>query len=241
MCLIVFAWQVIPGTPLLAAGNRDEFYERPTQPAHWWEDAPDIYAGRDLQAGGSWLGITREGRFAAVTNVRAPLDKRDDARSRGELVADFLRSRASPQAFVEELAVHADRYNPFNLIVGDRDSLICYSNARDAGPDNGKPLPPGVYGLSNGQLNTPWPKLVRARAEFSSLVCQGAPEDAYFEILADTTQASDDKLPQTGVSLEWERLLSAICIESPNYGTRVSSLVRLHTDGEPVLIERLKR
>lgn len=241
MCLIVLAWQVVPGLPLIAAANRDEFYDRPAQPADWWDDVPDIYAGRDLQAGGTWLGVTRGGRFAAVTNVRAPLDKRDDAQTRGALVAEFLRSRAHPQAFVEELSVHADRYNPFNLLVGDRDGLVWYSNARDAGPDNGKPLEPGVYGLSNAQLNTPWPKLVRARAEFSSLICQGAPDDAYFEMLADGTQAPDDRLPSTGVSQEWERLLSAICIESPSYGTRVSSLVRLPAEGEPVLAERLRR
>lgn len=241
MCLIVFAWQILPGMPLLAAGNRDEFYDRPAQAAHWWQDEPAIYAGRDLKAGGSWMGVTRDGRFAAVTNVRAPLDQRDDAQSRGALVADFLRSRAAPQAFIDELAVHADRYNPFNLLVGDRTSLVCYSNARDPGPDNGKPLAPGIYGLSNAQLNTPWPKLVNARAEFSSLLCQGAPDDAYFEMLADGTRVDDERLPRTGVSLEWERVLSAVCIESPTYGTRVSSLVRLPARGEPTIAERVRR
>jgi uncharacterized protein with NRDE domain len=241
MCLIVLAWQVVPGMPLLAAANRDEFYERPAQAAHWWEDAPDICAGRDLQAGGSWLGITRGGRFAAVTNVRAPLEKRDEAESRGALVAAFLRSRAAPQAFIDELATHAGRYNPFNLLVGDRESLVWYSNAREPGPGNGQPLAPGVYGLSNAQLDTPWPKLVHSKAQFSSLLCQGAPEEAYFEMLADTTQVCDERLPQTGVSLEWERLLSAVCIESPTYGTRVSSIVRLPATVEPRLIERLRR
>lgn len=241
MCLIVFAWQIVPGVPLFAAGNRDEFYDRPARPAHWWEDAPDIFAGRDLQAGGSWMGITRGGRFAAVTNVRAPLDRRDDVQSRGELVADFLRSRATPQAFIEELSVRAGRYNPFNLLVGDRRNLYWYSNARDPGPDNGQALAPGIYGLSNASLNTPWPKLVDARAQFSSLLCQGAPDEAYFEMLSDTTPACDARLPRTGVSAEWEKILSSVCIESPTYGTRVSSLVRLPADGEPAIAERLRR
>ncbi|HEY8609517.1 MAG TPA: NRDE family protein [Noviherbaspirillum sp.] len=243
MCLIVFAWQVVPGIPLLAAGNRDEFLDRPAQPAQWWDDNPDIFAGRDLRAGGSWLGVTRGGRFAAVTNVRAPLEKRGEAESRGALVADFLRSRASPEAYVTELAAHAGRYNPFNLLVADRDSLIWYTNAGDAGVDarNGKPLAPGIYGLSNAQLDTPWPKLVRSKAQFSSLLCQGAPEDAYFEMLGDTSRPSDCRLPKTGVSIEWERVLSAVCIDAPGYGTRVSSLVRLPATGEPVLQERLVR
>lgn len=238
MCLIVFAWQVIPGMPLIAAANRDEFYARPTAPAAWWDGHPAVYAGKDLRSGGTWMGITRNSRFAAVTNIREPSEKRDDMPSRGALVADFLTGDASPQAYVEEVAARGHKYNGFNLLVGTREQLIWYSNG---GPDderNGKLLAPGVYGLSNGSLDTPWPKVVRTKAQFSSLLCQGAPYDAYFDMLSDTTRAPDCRLPRTGVSLEWERALSAICIESPEYGTRASTVVQLYASDSPMLHER---
>jgi len=241
MCLIVFAWQVIPGIPLFAAGNRDEFYDRPSAPAAWWSDHAHVCAGRDLRGGGTWMGVTREGRFAAITNIRAPSEKRDDAPTRGALVADYLSGIASPQQYVENLAPRAGQYNGFNLLVGNREQLIWYSNGSPDDERNGKPLAPGVYGLSNGSLDAAWPKVVRTKAQFASLLCQGAPEDAYFEMLADTTQAPDSRLPRTGVSLEWERLLSAVCIESPVYGTRSSTLVRLYDENTPQLHERVLR
>lgn len=241
MCLIVFAWKLVPGMPLLAAGNRDEFYDRPAAPANWWQDHPQIYAGRDLRGGGTWLGITNSGRFAAVTNIRAPSERRQDAPSRGGLVADFLRGEMTPADYVAAIAERAHHYNGFNLLVGDRDQLIWYANGHNDDPRNGKPLEPGVYGLSNGTLDTPWPKVVRSKAQFSSLLCQGAPEDAYFEMLTDTTRASDCRLPKTGVDIEWERILSAVCIDSPQYGTRASTLVQLFSEGAPVLRERALR
>jgi uncharacterized protein with NRDE domain len=241
MCLIVFAWKVVPGIPLLAAANRDEFYERPAAPAAWWEDQAHIYAGRDLRGGGTWMGVTREGRFAAITNIRAPSEKRDIVPSRGEIVAGFLSGIASPQQFVDDLAPRAGQYNGFNLLVGNREELVWYSNGSPDDARNGKPLAPGVYGLSNGSLDSPWPKVVRTKAQFSSLLCQGAPEDAYFEMLADTSQAPDCRLPSTGVGLEWERILSSVCIESPAYGTRSSTVVRLLSNGVPVLHERQLR
>jgi uncharacterized protein with NRDE domain len=244
MCLIVFAWQVVPGMPLIAAANRDEFYERPTQAAHWWRDHPDVYAGRDLRSGGSWMGITRDGRFAAVTNVRAGAEQRADARSRGALVADYLSGSAPAQEYIDHLALQADDYNGFNLVVGDRDTLIWFSNRNQhdgSDPRNGQPLPQGVYGLSNASLDTPWPKVVRTKAQFASLLCQAAPNDAYFEMLTDTTQARDCRLPATGVSLEFERLLSAVCIESETYGTRASTLVQIGTERTPLLSERIVR
>jgi uncharacterized protein with NRDE domain len=241
MCLIVFAWQVVPGMPLLAAGNRDEFYARPSAPANWWDDHPAVYAGRDLQGGGTWIGITRSGRFAAITNIRAPSEKREDAPSRGLLVSNFLSGDASPQDYVDTIAGNTQHYNGFNLLIGDRSSLVWYSNRGDGDPRNGKPLTPGVYGLSNALLDAPWPKVVRTKAQFASLLCQGAPEEAYFEMLTDTTRASDCRLPQTGVSTEWERLLSAVCIESPEYGTRASTVVQLCAGDNAVLRERIVR
>jgi len=238
MCLIVFAWQIIPGIPLIAAGNRDEFYERPSATADWWADQPQIYAGRDLRDGGTWMGVTREGRFAAITNVRAPSQKRADTPSRGMLVAEYLGGRMTPQQYVAEIAEQADTFNGFNLLVGDAETLIWFSNRESSDERNGRPLEPGIYGLSNATLDTPWPKVVRTKAQFASLLCQGAPEEAYFEMLTDTTRAPDCRLPDTGVGLEWERALSAVCIELPEYGTRASTVVRLYGNDNAVLQER---
>jgi uncharacterized protein with NRDE domain len=239
MCLIIFAWKVIPGMPLIAAANRDEFYNRPASAAGWWEDHPDIYAGRDLQAGGTWLGVTRHGRFAALTNVRAPTEKRPDAPTRGKLVSDYLAGTFTPEQYVEHIRADAGQYNGFNLVVGDRETLLWYSNKGDEDPRNGKPLGYGVYGLSNALLDTPWPKLTRAKAQFASLLCQGAPEETFFELLSDSTRANDCRLPNTGVSQEWERILSSIFICSPEYGTRASTVVRVPIVGEPVLSEQV--
>lgn len=238
MCLIVFAWKVIPGLPLVAAANRDEFYDRPAAPAHWWHDHPQVCAGRDLRGGGTWLGINRDGRFGALTNIRAPEERRSDAPSRGALVADYLKGSASPLEYIERLRQGADDFNGFNLLVGDEETLIWYSNRAHDDPRNGQPLQPGIYGLSNDRLDAPWPKVVRTKAQFASMLCQGAPEEAYFEMLSDTTRASDCRLPKTGVSLEMERLLSAVCIESPNYGTRVSTVVHVQADRAVALNER---
>ncbi|RJF95828.1 NRDE family protein [Noviherbaspirillum saxi] len=241
MCLIVFAWQVVPAMPLIAAGNRDEFFERPAAAADWWDDHSQVYAGRDLRGGGTWMGVTRDGRFAAITNVRDPSSKRDDAPSRGELVADYLIGNRGPQEYIDSLSHGAERYNGFNLLVGDGDTLIWFSNAGNDDDRNGKPLAPGIYGLSNGLLDSPWPKVVRTKAQFSSLLCQGAPEDAYFEMLTDTTRAPDCRLPKTGVGLEWERMLSAVCIQSPEYGTRTSTVARIFANQTAALQERLIR
>jgi uncharacterized protein with NRDE domain len=238
MCLIVFAWQVIPNLPLIAAGNRDEYYERPALPAHWWEDQPNVYAGRDLQGGGTWMGITRDGRFAAITNYRAPAEFRADAPSRGMLVSDYLAGDLGAQEYVDRLRGTASEYNGFNLLVGDPENMIWFSNRSQDDERNGKPLPPGVYGLSNASLDSCWPKVVRTKAQFASLLCQCAPEEAFFDMLSDTTRAHDCRLPCTGVGIEFERILSAVCIESPNYGTRSSTVVKLSADRSAELYER---
>jgi len=239
MCLIVFAWHVVPGIPLVLAGNRDEFFSRPTAPAGWWEDQPDIYAGRDLKDGGTWLGVTRAGRFAALTNVRAPADHRDGLPSRGMLVADYLRGACAPEEFIADVSRKAADFNGFNLVVGTPEKLVWFNNRSKEDTRNGQPLAPGIYGLSNDSLDSPWPKVVRTKAQFASLLCQGAPQDAYFEMLTDTTRASDCRLPKTGVGIEWERVLSAVCIESPTYGTRVSSVVQVFPNREPTLREHV--
>ncbi|MDP5008308.1 MAG: NRDE family protein [Glaciimonas sp.] len=241
MCLIVFSWQIIPGMPLIAAANRDEFYARASQHAAWWEDRPNIYAGRDLQSGGTWLGITRTGRFAAITNIRAPEDNRGDAPSRGELVANFLDSQVSAADYIAQIKPQANVYNGFNLLIGDGQQLHWYSNKGDADVRNGQPLAPGIYGLSNGLFDNCWPKIVRTKAQFSSLLCQSAPDDTYFEMLQDTTRSGDCRLPSTGVGIERERVLSSVFIESPDYGTRCSTLVKISANGETSLQERVIR
>lgn len=241
MCLIVFAWQVIPGMPLVVAANRDEFYERPSAPAAWWEDHPHIYAGRDLQGGGTWLGVARNGRFAALTNIRAPSEKNLDAPSRGALVANYLAGQATAQEYIADITDDAATFNGFNLLVGDCNQLIWFSNKKGADSRNGQPLPPGIYGLSNDQLDSPWPKVIRTKAQFASLLFQGAPEAAFFDMLSDTARAPDYRLPKTGVSIELERLLSAVCIDSPTYGTRSSTVVRLSADQTVALNEQTIR
>ena len=238
MCLIVFAWKLLPSCPLIMAANRDEFFNRPAKAAEWWDDCPDVYAGRDLQEGGTWLGINRQGRFAALTNIRNGQPRRADLRSRGELVAGYLDSEQSAEDYLSKVQQTADQYNGFNLLIGDGEHVFWFSNENGSAP---LVLQPGIYGLSNGSLDTPWPKVVRAKAQFSSLLCQSAPDDAYFDMLSDTTHAADCRLPDTGVSLEWERLLSPICIESPDYGTRASTLLKVHGAGSAELHERVIR
>ena len=243
MCLIVFAWQVVPGAPLIAAANRDEFYDRPAAAAGVWPENPKVYAGRDLKGGGSWMGITQDGphgpKFAALTNIRGPLERRADAPSRGALVADFLAGEMDAEAYVAHIAQGSDAYNGFNLVLGDRERLFWYSNRGGEDARNGKELAPGIYGISNGLLDAPWPKVVRTKAQFASLLCQGAPEDAYFEMLADTTRAPDLRLPDTGIELDLERVLSAVCIETNGYGTRTSTVVKLWNDAPAELHERV--
>lgn len=244
MCLIVFAWHVVPGVPVIAAANRDEFYDRPALSAAPWPDQPHVIAGRDLQGGGSWMGLSLAGangpRFAALTNIRNPDERQPDAPSRGALVADFLRGEIDAGDYVARLAAQPDPYNGYNLVLGDRDTLYWYSNRGQADARNGQPLERGrIYGVSNGLLDAPWPKVLRTKAQFASLLCQGAPEDAYFEMLADTTRAPDLRLPETGVPIEIERMLSSVCIESPEYGTRTSTVLKLYRDAAPELHERV--
>jgi uncharacterized protein with NRDE domain len=238
MCLIVFAWKQSADTPLLLAANRDEFYARPALAASWWEEAPHVYAGKDLEAGGTWMGINKQGRFAAITNIRNGEGKKIGAPSRGKIVADFLRDDISASSYLIALEAEAKYYAGFNLIIGDANDMFWFSNAQQHVAQR---LQPGVYGLSNASLDTPWPKVIQAKTQFQQLLEQRASDQAYFDLLSDTTQAPEHLLPQTGVSLEWDRLLSSIHIHSNDYGTRVSSLIKCHADGSMQLTERVLR
>ncbi len=236
MCLAVLALHALPGIPVLIAANRDEFHARPTLPAAQWPDAPGIYAGRDGQAGGTWMGATTQGRYALVTNFREPGRHLDHAPSRGALVEDYLRGAMTPQAYLADVHRNGQAYNGFNLIVGDARQAWYLSN-RDGGP---RALAPGVYALSNHLLDTPWPKLARTKAAFTAVLRGHAQPDlpALFAALADSQPADDADLPATGLPLDRERLLSSPFIVSPEYGTRSSSVMALHANGAGELEER---
>lgn len=233
MCLILLAWRVHPGYPLVVAANRDEFHERPAAPAGFWADAPQLLAGRDLKAGGTWLGITRQGRFAALTNYRDPARVRANTPSRGGLVAGFLRSDEPPAAFRARLDADAAAYNGFNLLYGDRGGLHYYANCGEAA----RALEPGIYGLSNHLLDTPWPKVARGKSALGRSLVALPDRAPLFALLRDDTPARDADLPRTGVSIEWERLLSSAFIRSPAYGTRSATVLTLDAAGECVFEE----
>ena len=237
MCLLVVAWKSHPSYRLVLAGNRDEFHERPTAPLGWWADAPGILAGRDLRAGGTWLGVSRTGRFGLVTNFRdANGGAGADAPSRGQLVPRFLDGTAGARECLAALRAEAYRYAGFNLLLGDREELYYYTNADDAPP---RSLPPGIYGLSNHRLDEPWPKLVRTRERFVAAL--GATEldpAALADILADRTPAALDPPPDAGLPADLERALSAPFVLHGRYGTRCSTLVRVRHDGHAIVHER---
>lgn len=221
MCLLVLAYKVVPGCRLVVAANRDEFHERPTAPAAYWPEAPRVFAGRDLRAGGTWMGVTRTGRFAALTNYRDMSPKREGAPSRGTLVARFLTGVEPAEAFVTRLFAEGNEYDGFNLLAADRHGLYWVSN-RGGEP---RELEPGICGLSNHLLDTAWPKVTRTRAAFERLLADTRPPrpEELLSLLADRRQAEDDLLPHTGLDLNVERLLSAPFIVSPAYGTRTST------------------
>jgi len=223
MCLIVIAWRAHPEISSLVAANRDEFHGRPTAAAHWWTDRSDILAGRDLVAGGTWIGITRSGRFAAVTNYRDPAQARPDAPSRGSLVRSFLESGATLAEGLANLRKVGADYNSFNLLLSDGERLGVYESVRG----EGRELGPGVFGLSNHLLDTPWPKVTTAKSRLQEALREGADRQSVLALLRDETPAPDQELPRTGVKLATERLLSSAFIRSADYGTRSSTLISI--------------
>lgn len=236
MCLIVFAYNAHPSYHLILAANRDEFYERASSPADFWEDAPQILAGKDLKEGGTWLGITRQGRFAAITNFRDPAAFKTNAQSRGKLVRDFLCGNQSADKYLEKISEEPDKYNGYNLILRDNDGLYVSSNR------GGKQkLSAGIYGLSNHLLDTPWPKVVKAKKAFQAALDKkgAALQESLFRILSDRHLPPDNKLPATGVSKEWERVLSPIFIKSPNYGTHSSTILFIGKNKRVKFIEKV--
>lgn len=249
MCLIAFAWKTRPDLPLVLASNRDEYFDRPAAPAGWWRQpgsSADILGGRDLQAGGTWMGITATGRFAALTNFRSPNDRKPDAPSRGPLVADFLAGQLPPGEYLDTVATRAAAFNGFSLMCGDVASgaLWIYSNRSGSPPEA---LGPGIYGLSNALLDTPWPKLLAARDRLRVGLDERSPDlvEHLLDTLADPELAAEYALPATGVDPALEKALSAIFIvpaARPNhpapYGTRTSTILTVAGDGTVVYHER---
>jgi uncharacterized protein with NRDE domain len=246
VCVIFIAFKRHPRFRLIAAANRDEFHERPTLAAHWWSpgDPPgraraahstDILAGRDQAAGGTWMGVSRSGRFAAVTNFREPGEGSATApQSRGSLVTGFLGSDAHPLAYAQ--AIDLTAYTGFSLFLADRDHLAYVSNRGEAGPQE---LPPGVYGLSNGTLDSSWPKVTEGKERFATILnANGRMVEQLFRLLGDRTRAVDALLPDTGVGVERERELSSLFIVNPLHGTRSSTVIRIAGDGAVDFEER---
>lgn len=226
MCLILFAYKAHPKYKLIVAANRDEAYARETESADFWEDAPEVLAGRDLEKMGTWMGVTSSGKFAALTNYRDPSEITVGKRTRGELVADFLKGTIHPQSYMLDLANRRQEYPGYNLLAGNIEELYYYSN-------RGGPLQkvePGVHGVSNHLLNTDWPKVERGKAGLASIISEEKPDlvNRLFDHLENADPAPDHLLPSTGVSLEWERLLSPMFIKSEGYGTRSSTVILMN-------------
>ncbi len=235
MCLILLSYDAHPVFKLVIAANRDEFYNRPTAPMEVWEDGPKIVAGRDLKGGGTWMGVSPAGRLAAITNYRDPHSLKPDAPTRGTLVTNFLSGKLSASGYLEELSLSAGDYNGFNLIVYDGQDLCFFSNREGIT----RLIPPGVHGLSNHLLGTPWPKIKRGLSLFKSATAdETISQENIFKILRDRTVPPDSELPETGVGIEWERILSPLFIESNLYGTRASSILSIDTSGQVVFHER---
>jgi len=236
MCLILFAYDVHPSYRLILAANRDEFYNRPSMPADFWARHPQVLAGIDLQEKGTWLGVTKQGKFAAITNYRDPASWNPEAPSRGKLVSRYLTGRASAETYLKKIIPRAPQYNGFNLLAGDEKDLFVYSNRGAV-----QKLSPGIYGLSNHLLNSPWPKVERGKSLLTAALTRSGKDlaESLFAGLADRHTPEDRQLPETGVDREWERVLSPIFIASPVYGTRSSTVLLMARNKRMTLMEKV--
>ena len=238
MCLILVAHRADPRYPLVVAANRDEFFRRPTAPADYWSDAPHVLGGRDLEKGGTWFGVATDGRWAAVTNFRDGTPPEPGTRSRGGVVAGFLSGSAGAQAYVASIERGAHEYHGFNLLAGDATGVHYLSNKEDGS----MMLAAGVYGLSNHFLDSSWPKVERGKRALREALDAATQPDRLMETLlaalADRSIAEESALPVTGVSRDWEAILSAAFIDAPGYGTRASTVLLVDHDGEVHFRER---
>lgn len=236
MCVLYFAYKVHPEYPIILAANRDEFYERPTAPIHFWEDQPNILAGRDLKEKGTWMGVNKQGRFAALTNFRDPNESTDHKISRGKIITKFLNSEMDSFTFLKQLQSTRNAYRGFNIIVGTAQEVYYYSNVQDEITE----IAPGIHGLSNHFLNTPWPKVSKGKHDMSLCLKKvtGIDHECLFEILSNRDRPEIMQLPNTGIGMEWEEKLSSIYIDTDTYGTRSSSVLTLSAEGHVDFVER---
>lgn len=237
MCLAFIALGAHPKHPLMIVTNRDEAYERPREPAHFWPEHPEMFAGRDLRRGGAWCGVTRTGKVALVTFVRERPHKSQPIRSCGELVVRFLTGDRDPLEYLAEVAAAESQYHGFNLILGSSDALFHLSN-RSSGPTR---LLPGIHGVSNALLNTPWPKVTRGKEALARLMDEQAPSlDAACELMLDRTRASCGMLPSTGYPAEHEHSLSSLFVVAPEIGegTLATTVIRYNDDRTIDVVER---
>ncbi|MFP3998704.1 MAG: NRDE family protein [Desulfobacterales bacterium] len=236
MCLFSTAIDAHPVYRLIIAANRDEFYSRPTKPLDFWEENPEILAGKDLQSGGTWLGVSRKGKIAAVTNFRDPASMIPWGESRGHLVKDYLEGNTQPHEYFADIEKNKTSYSGFNLMAGDTGQLWWYSN-KNGGVVK---LTPGIHAVSNHLLNTPWPKVEAIKRKMQKLISNNRIIDPHkvLDLLFDTTPAPDSELPDTGVNLQWERMLSPVFVTGTEYGTRSSSVILADRHGRLVFCER---
>jgi uncharacterized protein with NRDE domain len=236
MCLYVFAYDFHPYYRLILASNRDEYYDRPTEKVHFWDSHPNVLAGRDMEKRGTWMGITKTGRFAAVTNYRDPSSQLLKADSRGILVSNFLTNDTSPEEYMTEVINNRNFYNGFNLLVADLSSFLYYNKLLSST----EILTPGIYGLSNHFLDTPWPKVKKSRQALVNYLKEHSivKPESLFEIMADTETAPEKELPDTGIGLEREKMLSSIFIQGNDYGTRSSTILLIDRNNHVILLER---
>jgi uncharacterized protein with NRDE domain len=236
MCLILFSLNNHPNYKLVIAANRDEFFERRTSAAGFWNDYPDLLGGRDLEAGGTWMGMTRQGKIAMITNYRDPANIRSTAPSRGKLVSDYLIHKKNASGYLTSLQRTSADYNGFNLLAGTADELFYFSNYHEGVHR----VAPGLHGLSNHLLETPWPKVIRGKKRLEHVLLQNKiSSDELFDLLYDNHLAPDNQLPDTGIGKERERALSSMFIKTPNYGTRCSTVVLINHQNEVLYAERV--
>jgi uncharacterized protein with NRDE domain len=236
MCLVLFSYKNHPEYPLLIAANRDEFYARPTEPAGFWPENKQILAGRDLLGGGTWMGVSRKGKVALLTNYRDLKNIRENAPSRGDLVKDFLLNDMEASAYLQEIRDKGKEYNGFNLICGElQGDLFYYGNYQE----DIRQIEPGVHGLSNALLDTPWPKVEKGKQKLEEVMNRDRlKENMLFDVLYDDVKAPREVLPDTGVGMQMEEMLSPIFIKSPDYGSRCSTVVMVEKNGNVTFAER---
>ncbi len=235
MCLILFSHHNHPNYKLVVAANRDEFYQRPTEQADFWEEAPMILAGKDAEAGGTWMGITKKGRISMLTNYRDLSNIKENAPSRGHLVSGFLKTEQQAADYLLHLETTGSQYNGYNIICGDIDHLYYYGNHQQGVHS----IPNGIHGLSNAFLDTPWPKVEKGKQGLSTLLNNETIDpESLFELLYNDKEAPGNELPDTGVGMEKEKMLSPMFIKSPNYGSRCSTVLLVDQNGQVFFAER---